>query len=183
MIFAVDLSKSWSDKHHSFLWNYCQKILLFFLNILVFKWRNSATSKFEYFLINKNVKIIVAGKGQLPIFVLKVSENSICQVICLVICLVVLKFQGGKTLCASFCASLIAGSRLAFLCVDCKIKRDLPVSWRLIEILSSHQLHQGITRDCLAHAQHQYSQPKCECEQCIVVLPQRRGISRNGWAY
>ena len=28
-------------------------------------------------------------------------------------------FQGGKTFCASFCASLIAGSRRAFLCVDC----------------------------------------------------------------
>ena len=27
--------------------------------------------------------------------------------------------QGGKTFCASFCASLIAGSRRAFLCVDC----------------------------------------------------------------
>ena len=26
--------------------------------------------------------------------------------------------QGGKTFCASFCASLIAGSRRAFLCVD-----------------------------------------------------------------
>ena len=26
-------------------------------------------------------------------------------------------FQGGKTFCASFCASLIAGSRRAFLCV------------------------------------------------------------------
>ena len=68
-------------------------------------------------------------------------------------------------------------------CCNCKIKRDLPVSWSLIEILSSHQLHQGITWDCLAHAQHQYSQPKCEWEQCIVVLPQKRGISRNGWAY
>ena len=66
---------------------------------------------------------------------------------------------------------------------NCKIKRDLPVSWSLIEILSSHQLHQGITWDCLAHGQHQYSQPKCEWEQCIVVLPQKRGISRNGWAY
>ena len=30
-----------------------------------------------------------------------------------------LVFQGGKTFCASFCASLIAGSRRAFLCVDC----------------------------------------------------------------
>ena len=29
------------------------------------------------------------------------------------------KLQGGKTFCASFCASLIAGSRRAFLCVDC----------------------------------------------------------------
>ena len=57
----------------------------------------------------------MAGKGQLPIFVLKVSENSICQVICLVICLVVLKFRGGKT----FCVSLIAGLRPAFLFVDC----------------------------------------------------------------
>ena len=28
-------------------------------------------------------------------------------------------FQGGKTFCASFCASAIAGSRRAFLCVDC----------------------------------------------------------------
>ena len=27
--------------------------------------------------------------------------------------------QGGKTFCASFCASFIAGSRRAFLCVDC----------------------------------------------------------------
>ena len=27
--------------------------------------------------------------------------------------------QGGKTFCASFCASPIAGSRRAFLCVDC----------------------------------------------------------------
>ena len=27
--------------------------------------------------------------------------------------------QGGKTFCAIFCASLIAGSRRAFLCVDC----------------------------------------------------------------
>ena len=27
--------------------------------------------------------------------------------------------QGGKTFCASFCASLIAGSRRAFPCVDC----------------------------------------------------------------
>ena len=27
--------------------------------------------------------------------------------------------QGGKTSCASFCVSLIAGSRRAFLCVDC----------------------------------------------------------------
>ena len=27
--------------------------------------------------------------------------------------------QGGKTFCASFCASLIAGSRRAFLSVDC----------------------------------------------------------------
>ena len=27
-------------------------------------------------------------------------------------------FQGGKTFCASFCASLTAGSRRAFLCVD-----------------------------------------------------------------
>ena len=27
--------------------------------------------------------------------------------------------QGGKTFCASFCASLIAGSRRAFLRVDC----------------------------------------------------------------
>ena len=27
--------------------------------------------------------------------------------------------QGGKMFCASFCASLIAGSRRAFLCVDC----------------------------------------------------------------
>ena len=27
--------------------------------------------------------------------------------------------QGGKTFCASFCASLIAGLRRAFLCVDC----------------------------------------------------------------
>ena len=30
----------------------------------------------------------------------------------------VLEFQGGKTFCAGFCASLIAGSRRAFLCVD-----------------------------------------------------------------
>ena len=29
------------------------------------------------------------------------------------------QLQGGKTFCASFCASLIAGSRRAFLCVDC----------------------------------------------------------------
>ena len=29
------------------------------------------------------------------------------------------KVQGGETFCASFCASLIAGSRQAFLCVDC----------------------------------------------------------------
>ena len=29
------------------------------------------------------------------------------------------RVQGGKTFCASFCASLIAGSRRAFLCVDC----------------------------------------------------------------
>ena len=29
--------------------------------------------------------------------------------------------QGGKTFCASFCASPIAGSRRAFLCVDCVI--------------------------------------------------------------
>ena len=29
------------------------------------------------------------------------------------------KLQGGRTFCASFCASLIAGSRRAFLCVDC----------------------------------------------------------------
>ena len=29
------------------------------------------------------------------------------------------RLQGGKTFCASFCASLIAGSRRAFLCVDC----------------------------------------------------------------
>ena len=29
-----------------------------------------------------------------------------------------LRVQGGKTFCASFCASLIAGSRRAFLCVD-----------------------------------------------------------------
>ena len=28
------------------------------------------------------------------------------------------RVQGGKTFCASFCASLIAGSRRAFLCVD-----------------------------------------------------------------
>ena len=28
------------------------------------------------------------------------------------------RLQGGKTFCASFCASLIAGSRRAFLCVD-----------------------------------------------------------------
>ena len=28
-------------------------------------------------------------------------------------------FQGGKTFCASFCAPLIAGSRRAFLCVEC----------------------------------------------------------------
>ena len=28
------------------------------------------------------------------------------------------EIQGGKTFCASFCASLIAGSRRAFLCVD-----------------------------------------------------------------
>ena len=28
------------------------------------------------------------------------------------------KVQGGKTFCASFCASFIAGSRRAFLCVD-----------------------------------------------------------------
>ena len=30
-----------------------------------------------------------------------------------------LAVQGGKTFCASFCASLITGSRRAFLCVDC----------------------------------------------------------------
>ena len=30
-------------------------------------------------------------------------------------------FQGGKTFCASFCASFIAGSRRAFLCVDCTV--------------------------------------------------------------
>ena len=30
-----------------------------------------------------------------------------------------MKVQGGKTFCASFCASFIAGSRRAFLCVDC----------------------------------------------------------------
>ena len=30
-----------------------------------------------------------------------------------------LRVQGGKTFCASFCASLIAGSMRAFLCVDC----------------------------------------------------------------
>ena len=48
-------------------------------------------------------------------------------------------FQGGKTFCASFCASLTAGSRRAFLCVDwvdcvclllefwVKCKRLLPV--------------------------------------------------------
>ena len=29
--------------------------------------------------------------------------------------------QGGKTFCASFCASFIAGSRRAFLCVDCTV--------------------------------------------------------------
>ena len=29
------------------------------------------------------------------------------------------ELQGGKTFCASFCASLTAGSRRAFLCVDC----------------------------------------------------------------
>ena len=29
-----------------------------------------------------------------------------------------LRVQGGKTFCASFCASLITGSRRAFLCVD-----------------------------------------------------------------
>ena len=29
------------------------------------------------------------------------------------------RLQGRKTFCASFCASLIAGSRRAFLCVDC----------------------------------------------------------------
>ena len=29
--------------------------------------------------------------------------------------------QGGKTFCASFCASLIAGSRRAFLCVGCVV--------------------------------------------------------------
>ena len=29
------------------------------------------------------------------------------------------EFQGVKTFCPSFCASLIAGSRRAFLCVDC----------------------------------------------------------------
>ena len=29
--------------------------------------------------------------------------------------------QGGKTSCASFCAYLIAGSRRAFLCVDCRV--------------------------------------------------------------
>ena len=29
------------------------------------------------------------------------------------------ELQGGKTFCASCCASLIAGSRRAFLCVDC----------------------------------------------------------------
>ena len=30
-----------------------------------------------------------------------------------------LELQGGKTFCASFCASFIAGSRRDFLCVDC----------------------------------------------------------------
>ena len=29
--------------------------------------------------------------------------------------------QGGKTFCAIFCASFIAGSRRAFLCVDCTV--------------------------------------------------------------
>ena len=29
------------------------------------------------------------------------------------------RIQGGKTFCANFCASFIAGSRRAFLCVDC----------------------------------------------------------------
>ena len=53
--------------------------------------------------------------------------------------------------------------------INCKIKRDLPVSWSLNEILSSHQLHQGITWDCLAHAQHQYSQPKCEYWCCACA--------------
>ena len=34
-------------------------------------------------------------------------------------CTIGFTIQGGKTFCASFCASLIAGSRRAFLCVDC----------------------------------------------------------------
>ena len=32
------------------------------------------------------------------------------------------KIQGGKTFCASFCASFTAGSRRAFLCVDCVVR-------------------------------------------------------------
>ena len=33
----------------------------------------------------------------------------------------VINLQGGKTFSASFCASLIVGSRRAFLCVDCRL--------------------------------------------------------------
>ena len=40
-------------------------------------------------------------------------------------------FQGGKTFCASFCASLIAGSRRAFLCVD-RVRLCLFVTERVL---------------------------------------------------
>ena len=41
------------------------------------------------------------------------------------------RVQGGKTFCASFCASLIAGSRRAFLCVD-RVRPCLFVTERVL---------------------------------------------------
>ena len=45
------------------------------------------------------------------------------------------RFQGGKPFCASFCGSLIAGSRRAFLCVDWPCRLCLFLKWTRCERL------------------------------------------------
>lgn len=109
MIFAVDLSNSWPDEHHSFLTSSLPQLHVGSVgSIFTHGFRLEITAKkFSYFfwtfwfwnegnrphrslniLINKNVEIIAAGTG----FVLKVTENSICQLICLVVLKFVLLF-------------------------------------------------------------------------------------------